>query len=234
MSACVIYMVTSPSNRIYIGQSRNVKKRFEQYRKLNCKTQSVLINSFLKYGVDNHVFEIIEECDLSEMNIRERYWQEYHNSLAPNGLNSMLTETNVKTRTVSKETSRKLSESKLGAKNPMYGTKKSDEEKKNLSNKFKGRVFTTEWIAKINESKRASGKHKQRTISDSNRKLLNEAILEKASGFNNPRSRIVLDIQSGIFYYNVKDVSMYNNINENNLRAMLIGKIKNNTSFIFA
>lgn len=234
MSKCVIYMVTSPSNRIYIGQSRNVKKRFEQYRKLNCKTQSVLINSFLKYGVDNHIFEIIEECDLSEMNIRERYWQEYHNSLAPNGLNSMLTETNAKTRTVSKETSRKLSESKLGAKNPMYGTKKSDEEKKNLSNKFKGRVFTTEWIAKINESKRKSGKHKQRTISDSNRKLLNEAILEKASGFNNPHSRIVLDVQSGIFYYNVKDVSMYHNINENNLRAMLIGKIKNNTSFIFA
>ena len=234
MSKCVIYMVTSPSNRIYIGQSRNVKKRVEQYRKLNCKTQPVLINSFLKYGVDNHIFEIIEECDLSEMNIRERYWQEYHNSLAPNGLNSMLTETNAKTRTVSKETSRKLSESKLGAKNPMYGTKKSDEEKKNLSNKFKGRVFTTEWIAKINESKRNSGKHKQRTISDSNRKLLNEAILEKASGFNNPHSRIVLDVQSGIFYYNVKDVSMYHNINENNLRAMLIGKIKNNTSFIFA
>lgn len=60
---CGIYKITSPSGRIYIGQSEDINRRFHQYKKLNCKKQWLLYKSFVKYGVDNHIFEIIVECD---------------------------------------------------------------------------------------------------------------------------------------------------------------------------
>lgn len=235
MKNCVIYKITSPSNKIYIGQSINIQKRIKQYKRLCCLTQKVLYNSLKKYGFDNHIFEIIEECDMSELNIKERYWQEYYNSLAPNGLNSMLTETNVKKRVVSKETSLKLSNSKKGYNNPMYKVKKSEEHKNKMSLLMKNRVFTEEWKLKISESKKGNKNSmygKKMTIET--KQLLKNALIEKFSGFNNTRSRIVLDLENGIFYYNVKDASMYNNINQNTLRSMLIGNMKNKTKFIFA
>lgn len=57
-----IYKITSPSNKVYIGQSRNIKRRFRQYRNLNCKSQNKLYCSFIHYGIDRHIFEIIEIC----------------------------------------------------------------------------------------------------------------------------------------------------------------------------
>jgi hypothetical protein len=51
-----IYKITSPSNKIYIGQSNNILYRWKYcYKKLNCKSQRHLYNSLMKYGFDNHV-----------------------------------------------------------------------------------------------------------------------------------------------------------------------------------
>lgn len=231
----VIYKITSPSNKIYIGQSRNVDKRFKQYKRMSCKTQKVLFNSFKKHGVDNHIFEVIEECLFEDLNIRERYWQEHYNSLAPKGLNSILTESIDKPRVVSKHTSKKLSDSKLGSNNPMYGIKKNEDQKIYLSLKFKNRLFTDEWKLKISNSKMGNKNPMYgKKMSDETKQILKDSITEKFSGFNNTRSRIVLDTDSGIFYYNVKDASIHNNINQNNLRAMLAGYINNSSKFIFA
>ena len=47
-----IYKIISPSGKIYIGQSRNIDKRFQQYKRLNCAKQPRLYNSFIKYGID--------------------------------------------------------------------------------------------------------------------------------------------------------------------------------------
>lgn len=46
-----IYKITSPKQRIYIGQSTNIKKRFNHYNRLLCEKQRILYRSFLKYGV---------------------------------------------------------------------------------------------------------------------------------------------------------------------------------------
>lgn len=90
-----IYKITSPSNKIYIGQSINIKKRFKKYKRLDCKSQPRLYKSFLKYGFINHLFEIIEECKFEELNIRERYWQDYYDVINEKGLNCVLTETDL-------------------------------------------------------------------------------------------------------------------------------------------
>jgi group I intron endonuclease len=75
-----IYKITSPTNRIYIGQSTDVLNRTKYYTNPNgCKEQHKLYNSIKKYGWDAHTFEIIEECETTQLNERERYWQDFFN-----------------------------------------------------------------------------------------------------------------------------------------------------------
>jgi len=69
-----IYKITSPSNKVYIGQSVNVKKRWCSYDERTAGPH--LINSFNKYGFDNHMFEVIEECSVEYLNERETYWKQ--------------------------------------------------------------------------------------------------------------------------------------------------------------
>lgn len=88
-----IYKITSPNSKVYIGQSIDITTRWNTHRRsINNKKKTKLINSFLKYGVDNHIFEIIEICEQKDLNIRERYWQDYYNVIK-DGLNLKLTQT---------------------------------------------------------------------------------------------------------------------------------------------
>lgn len=53
-----IYKITSPSGKVYIGQSKDLKKRFRSYK--NCKpSQKVIKRSISKYGYENHIFEVL-------------------------------------------------------------------------------------------------------------------------------------------------------------------------------
>jgi group I intron endonuclease len=86
-----IYKITSPSSKIYIGQSIDIERRFKNYKSLSqTKKQVMLHYSFKKYGINNHLFEIIEQCSIESLNIRERYWQDYYNVIE-DGLNCLLT-----------------------------------------------------------------------------------------------------------------------------------------------
>jgi group I intron endonuclease len=77
-----IYKITSPSNKIYIGQSINIEKRWKKdYYSLRCITQTKLYNSFKKYGPENHKFEIIEECEEYKLLERETYWKIFYKVL---------------------------------------------------------------------------------------------------------------------------------------------------------
>jgi len=72
-----IYKIISPSNKVYIGQSINIEKRKKYYTYVvNNIGQPSLYNSLLKYGFDNHKFEVIEECSLEQLNERETYWKQ--------------------------------------------------------------------------------------------------------------------------------------------------------------
>jgi len=81
-----IYKITSPSGKVYVGQSTNIYKRWKIYKRLSCSRQTYIYNSLQKYGVDNHVFEIIEECNVEQLDEREIYWAKQHNALYPCGL----------------------------------------------------------------------------------------------------------------------------------------------------
>ena len=99
-----IYKITSPSNKIYIGQSTDIYKRFRYYKSLHCKKQIVLFRSLLKHGVDSHKFEIIEECNETDLNNKERYYQELYNCVGKDGLNCRLTKSTDKSGKMSCDT----------------------------------------------------------------------------------------------------------------------------------
>jgi group I intron endonuclease len=119
-----IYKITSPSGRVYIGQSINIERRFRYYKGVACKEQIKIYNSLLKYGVDAHIFEILELCDIEELNNRERHYQDLYDSVA-NGLNL------------------------LYVKSEHFNGGHSDESKKKISDSLKGRTFTDEHKYKI-------------------------------------------------------------------------------------
>jgi group I intron endonuclease len=87
-----VYKITSPSGKIYIGESKDIYKRWVYYKALNCQGQVKLYNSFKKHGVKNHIFEIIEECDFDDLLCRERYWQDFYEATGRKGLNCFLTQ----------------------------------------------------------------------------------------------------------------------------------------------
>lgn len=50
-----IYKITSPTGKIYIGQSVNIEKRWNSYYKnLSCKEQRIIYNSLKKHGFENY------------------------------------------------------------------------------------------------------------------------------------------------------------------------------------
>jgi group I intron endonuclease len=112
-----IYKITNPNKKVYIGQSINIENRFYQYNIItNCKSQIALFNSLKKYGPALHTFEILEECNVDELNFKERYYQDYYNVLGENGLNCRLTTTKDKSGRNTLESNIKRSETLKGVK----------------------------------------------------------------------------------------------------------------------
>lgn len=152
-----IYKITSPTGKVYIGQSVDCERRKNSYTKMHCKGQRRLYNSIKKYNWSEHVFEVIEECDVELLNERERFWQEYYNTIDDHkGLNCMYTKTSDKSGYISEETrillcNRKIrefsdlewsDERRLKAsetmRKAMLGSKLSDATKLKLSESHKG------------------------------------------------------------------------------------------------
>lgn len=84
--ACGIYKMTNSINgKIYIGLSINIETRMYNHYWSAFKTSASEYNSYLsrairKYGKENFSYEIIEECSISALPSRERYWIEHYNS----------------------------------------------------------------------------------------------------------------------------------------------------------
>jgi group I intron endonuclease len=111
--AGVIYKITNPNDKIYIGCTIDFKRRLSEYRRLSINGQVKIYNSLSKYGFDKHVFEIIEECDNDTLHEREIYWIKYFNCIEE-GLNIRLGN---RTGSLTEDTKQKISAALKGRKN---------------------------------------------------------------------------------------------------------------------
>lgn len=75
-----IYKITNQVNgKCYIGQSVNIKRRWtaeknKAFDELDKCYNYPLSRAIRKYGLENFLFEVIEECTREELNEKERYW----------------------------------------------------------------------------------------------------------------------------------------------------------------
>lgn len=84
---CGIYKIENKINgKVYIGQSVNIKKRIymHRYKAYNEKEKRTydlyLYAAIRKYGKENFLYTIIEQCDKKLLNDREQYWIKYYKS----------------------------------------------------------------------------------------------------------------------------------------------------------
>jgi len=167
-----IYKITNPKGNSYIGQSRDIEHRFYYYRISGdwIKEQRKLYNSLKKYGCENHVFEVIEECFEDNINEREIYWINHFDSVI-NGLNlkyggiggrhSEETKQNISKSLMGKKQSKKTIEKRS---QKLKGQKRSDYTKQLMSEAAKGKIIT--WGDKISEAKKNSTYRHPKEIMD--------------------------------------------------------------------
>jgi group I intron endonuclease len=215
-----IYKITNPKNAIYIGQSIDIIKRFNNYKNLNCKNQTKLYNSLKKYGFENHTFEIISECDIEHINNLERYYQDLYDVTNQNtGLNCTLTKSTDRIGKHSEDTKRKISEKAKGKKKRL-GAKLSEETKNKIREKAKGRKASKETKRKIGE------KHKGKILSEKTKQKMTK---------NSAKAKMVVDLETGFFYNSAKEVWDYNRdylkIKYFTFAQKLNGHRTNNTKF---
>lgn len=162
-----VYMITNPTGRVYVGSSKNIEDRWRKYRNLNCLDQPKLYNSFKKYGVENHIFEIVWSGDILDMLKYEYLIGNYFDVLSSNvGMNCKLPLWGENLICYSKETLEKMRDRMTGNKNPMfglkgefnpnYGRKNSEESKKRMSESQKGKRISEE--QKLKQSIAMTGK----------------------------------------------------------------------------
>lgn len=81
-----IYKIENKINhKIYIGQSKNPQKRFEQHCSRVPQYKSLIYDAIQKYGKENFSFEVIGWFE--DYNEKEKFYIQYYQSLVPNGYN---------------------------------------------------------------------------------------------------------------------------------------------------
>ena len=220
---CGIYKITSPSERVYIGQGVNIYNRYKKYKINSCKGQTRLYNSILKYGWENHLFEIIEECEVEDLNSRERFWQDKYDVLSEKGLNCKLTKTDTQRIIYSEESRKKMSESQKGKKaSEETKQKMRDSARRGVENQNYGRVMSEEQKNKIREANKGS-KHLVGIVrSEETKQKIREAF-----------SKLVICLETGIFYSSAKEASEVYNIKYDTLLGYLSNRRKNKTNLVY-
>lgn len=192
-------MITSPTNRVYIGSSINILHRWANYKALGCKNQIKLHRSFIKYGVDNHIFEIIWKGDVNEMLEKEAILGNFYDVLEK-GLNCKLPKIDDKYQAFSSETLENFRNGQLGRKHPQ-------EVKDKISKSHLNKQFSEEHL----ENMRISAKTKIFTL-EHKKKI--------AIALRNNRKKII-NLTTNIVYDNVEDVCDKLNLTSTNVYTII-------------
>ena len=82
-----IYKITNnKNNKIYIGQSNDIYRRFYEHQTKGASSRIPVDIAIQKYGKDSFSYEVLEECDISELNEKEKFWIKKLNAIE-NGYN---------------------------------------------------------------------------------------------------------------------------------------------------
>lgn len=136
----VIYKITNPSNKVYIGKTYDLRKRINSHKCSAKKGKNLILhNSIRKYGWENHKLEIIETIDDSLLDEREIFWVDELKTYCqenPMGMN-MTKGGDGQRNSWMHDIERREQQGKVFSNegNPFYGKTHSEESKKIISEK---------------------------------------------------------------------------------------------------
>lgn len=212
-SLCGVYKITSPSGRVYIGSSNDIKRRWRTYRWKNwCGDQIRLHSSFKKYGIKAHEFKILVLCDISRLYEFEAAFGAYYNALCDHkGMNCNLPAAGEFKQTKSEATKKKhaLAMSKY---------KWSDETRKK---------FIESMATRTTEQKKASGALISKALKNKPKSKEHNRKVSEAS------KNIILNTQTGIYYLGVQEAADSLGLKRSCLNAKLVGQSRNNTPLMY-
>lgn len=145
-----IYLICNlKTEHKYIGQTVNLKYRIRRHKQMlrdNLHENDYLQKHYNKYGFDNFAFDILEECDIQNLDEREIFWISHYETMnRKKGYN--LESGGNSQKVVSAETKAK----KKGRNNPMYGKKWNEKQRLNITtaNRANSKKLTESDVAEI-------------------------------------------------------------------------------------
>ena len=147
----VVYLLTSPSGKQYVGQTWDYGNCMSKYRNGRCNRQPVLCRAIKKHGWNNFTaVKIVQGIETQEwLDKIETGYIKAFNTIAPNGYNLTTGGDGGKPCA---ETRKKISESKRGEKNPNFGKSPSPETRAKQSDAMRGKLKSPEHRAKMSAS----------------------------------------------------------------------------------
>jgi len=223
MRDVLIYMITSPTGKVYIGSTLNLKDRLYRYKTYRCKSQKKLYNSLKKYSFESHDFKIIFKCKEKDRNYFEAYYGIMYNVIGNNGLNCQIPKMNESVVCMSEETRRKIG---LVHKGKTISEAQKKQMKENLSNWLKNNAHPMKGKDPWNKGKGflKGENNPMYGVKRSSEWKINHSIrMSKInkSGIYHPKSKSIIDIQNGIYYDSILEVSKYNNITYSSLKSRI-------------
>jgi hypothetical protein len=153
---CGIYIIKNTiNNKVYVGSSQDIKRRFYLHKHYLNKKQHANIHlqtAWDLYGGDNFTFEILEL--ISDKNLladKEVYYINYYSSINREKGYNICQDTTapMRSRTHSSESIEKMKKAKIGKNNSFYGKHHSIETKEKISIAKKGVRLSEEIKNKI-------------------------------------------------------------------------------------
>ncbi len=191
-------------------------------------------NSFIKYGFDNHKFEVLELCEKERLNELERFWQDKFNVIGDNGLNCVLQSTTEKRRVTSKETVLKTLNTKIKNNTIRKG---GENNKSKITLCLQTGIFydcLSDACTALNLNYDTTRFKVRENIMDS--LIYIENFTDKISvrkGRTTLLVRTVKDVKTNKIYKSIYHASSDLNISWTSLNKMLKGKSKNTTNLVF-
>ena len=223
MRKTYIYLITNPKGKKYIGSTFDLKDRVYRYKTSRNPKQVKIYNSIKKYGWDNHSFEVIYECCADDRNYYEAYYGMKHNCIGEDGLNLILPKVNEVYVCMSEETKKKIGDFNRGK-------TISDEQKRICAENFRKYVKENGHPMKCRSPWNKGKEHLKgeknpmfgvRRSVEWRAKHSERMTKLNKSGADHPRSKIVLDKQTGVFYFTAKEVSVLYGIKYSTLKEAI-------------
>lgn len=149
--SCIYQIRNLINEKIYVGSAFNFHKRIQAHEhrlRFNKHVNKHIQAAYNKYGKDNFVFEILEECEKEKIIEREQFWID---KLKPQ-YNLNLFAANSSGRKLSLESIEKMRKSLTGKKHTEESKRKMSESRKGKPHK-KGYKFSKETRDKMSASK---------------------------------------------------------------------------------